>query len=206
MSEHNSMQAEIATLRAQVDALTAKQTDDHWKLRAADDLADAVAAMVTRRQLDSRSLPADALLNYRNPPRTDRSDYLASREAEWQAVADKERERAEKAEAERDEARRRLFSAAGDDLCRLTQEEIKAMSAGAVRSGRYSARRRSRSASNRPPTRPKSYTNRSRARRTILSRYSRASRKPKPPRPLLPYPLPPLAASTAACHQTGTSM
>lgn len=35
--------------------------------------------------------------------------------------------------AERDEARARLLTAAGDDLCRLTQEEIKAMSAGTVK-------------------------------------------------------------------------
>lgn len=36
-------------------------------------------------------------------------------------------------EAECEELRRRLLTAAGDDLCRLTQEEIKAMSAGAVK-------------------------------------------------------------------------
>ena len=34
---------------------------------------------------------------------------------------------------ERDEARTRLLSAAGDDLCRLSQEEIKAMGAGTVK-------------------------------------------------------------------------
>lgn len=35
--------------------------------------------------------------------------------------------------AERDEARLRLLSAAGDDLCRLTPGEIKALSSGAVK-------------------------------------------------------------------------
>ena len=37
------------------------------------------------------------------------------------------------AEAERDEARLRLLSAAGDDLCRLSQEEIKELSSGGVK-------------------------------------------------------------------------
>ncbi len=37
-----------------------------------------------------------------------------------------------KVRGERDEARARLLTAAGDDLCRLSQEEIKAMSAGVV--------------------------------------------------------------------------
>lgn len=37
------------------------------------------------------------------------------------------------AKEERDEARLRLLSAAGDDLCRLTQEEIKAYSGGVVK-------------------------------------------------------------------------
>lgn len=43
------------------------------------------------------------------------------------------REQVEKVTRERDKARLRLLSAAGDDLCRLSQEEIKAMSAGAVK-------------------------------------------------------------------------
>lgn len=34
---------------------------------------------------------------------------------------------------QRDDARARLLTAAGDDLCRLSQEEIKAMSAGTVK-------------------------------------------------------------------------
>ena len=36
------------------------------------------------------------------------------------------------AKQERDDARTRLLSAAGDDLCRLSQDEIKALSVGAV--------------------------------------------------------------------------
>lgn len=49
---------------------------------AADRLADEVAALVTNRHLDSRSAAADALLNYREPPRTERSDRIATLEAE----------------------------------------------------------------------------------------------------------------------------
>jgi hypothetical protein len=48
------------------------------KLRAADALADAVAAMVSLRQIDARSLAGDALLDYRDPPRSERSDALAA--------------------------------------------------------------------------------------------------------------------------------
>lgn len=44
----------------------------------ADRLADEVAAMVTRGVLDPRSPAADALLDYRCPPRTPRSDALAA--------------------------------------------------------------------------------------------------------------------------------
>lgn len=40
---------------------------------------------------------------------------------------------AKDAERERDEARLRLLSAAGDDLCRLSQEEIKELSSGGVK-------------------------------------------------------------------------
>lgn len=42
-------------------------------------------------------------------------------------------ERLVEVERERDEARQRLLTAAGDDLCRLSQDEIKAMSAGEVK-------------------------------------------------------------------------
>lgn len=43
----------------------------------ADRLADEVAALITRGVLDQRSPVADALLDYRSPPRTPRSDALA---------------------------------------------------------------------------------------------------------------------------------
>jgi hypothetical protein len=47
----------------------------------ADRLADEVASLVTRGYLDSRSAAADALLDYREPPRTARSDRLAKLDA-----------------------------------------------------------------------------------------------------------------------------
>lgn len=53
---------------------------------------------------------------------------------DWQQVAlIASAESLERVTKERDEARARLLTAAGDDLCRLSQEEIKAMSAGAVK-------------------------------------------------------------------------
>lgn len=50
--------------------------------QAADEMADAVAALVTRKVIDARSPAADALLNYRNPPRTERSDLISELQAE----------------------------------------------------------------------------------------------------------------------------
>lgn len=46
--------------------------------RAADALADEVAALIRRRELDARSPAGDALLDYRDPPQTSRSDRLAA--------------------------------------------------------------------------------------------------------------------------------
>ena len=44
--------------------------------RAADRLADEVAVLVMRGDLDARSAAGDRLLDYRNPPRSPRSDRL----------------------------------------------------------------------------------------------------------------------------------
>lgn len=52
----------------------------------ADRLADEVAALVSGGKLDSRSPAADALLDYRNPPRTPRSDRLALQDAREAAL------------------------------------------------------------------------------------------------------------------------
>jgi hypothetical protein len=55
---------------------------------AADRLADEVAVLVVNRRLDSRSAAADALLDYRNPPRSERSDRLAALEETNRELAD----------------------------------------------------------------------------------------------------------------------
>lgn len=52
-----------------------------WDQRAADALADEVDVLVRRKAIDSRSPAADALLGYRNPPMTERSDRLVKLEA-----------------------------------------------------------------------------------------------------------------------------
>lgn len=51
----------------------------------ADKLADEVAVLVRRRVIDSRSAAADALLDYRNPPVTPRSERLSELEAQLAA-------------------------------------------------------------------------------------------------------------------------
>jgi hypothetical protein len=55
---------------------------DPFDKRCADRLADEVDVLIQRKIIDSRSPAADALLDYREPPRTERSDRLAKLEAE----------------------------------------------------------------------------------------------------------------------------
>lgn len=69
---HNAV---VAALRRQL-----AEHDGGWDRRAADRLADEVAALVRRGKLDSRSPAADALLDYRNPPSSPRADRLAELE------------------------------------------------------------------------------------------------------------------------------
>lgn len=61
---------------------------DGFDRLGADRLADEVASLVARGLLDSRSSAADALLDYREPPRTERSDRLANLEAERDRLAE----------------------------------------------------------------------------------------------------------------------
>lgn len=68
-------------LERELAAVRAERDDLKYKLITADALADAVASLVVRKVIDERSLAADALLDYRNPPRTERSDLLAAAEA-----------------------------------------------------------------------------------------------------------------------------
>jgi len=48
----------------------------------ADRMADEIDVLIKRRVIDSRSPAADALLDYREPPRTSRSDRMALLEDE----------------------------------------------------------------------------------------------------------------------------
>ena len=57
-----------------------------FDMRAADALADAVDVLVQRKEIDSRSPAADALLDYRHPPSTARSNRMAVLES-WRASA-----------------------------------------------------------------------------------------------------------------------
>ena len=63
-----------------------------------------------------------------NSVRAERDSAIESLDANWTT-----HQQIIKAREELADARRRLLTAAGDDLCRLSQEEIKAMSAGAVK-------------------------------------------------------------------------
>ncbi len=76
---YDDASAEIAKLRAEVDEKTTR-------LRDADMLADEVAALVMRRVIDSRSAASDALLRYREEPRTELSDRIAALESALSAA------------------------------------------------------------------------------------------------------------------------
>lgn len=78
----------------ELDDLRAELNELKWKVRAADAMADAVAVLVQIRKIDSRSRAADALLDYRDPPRDERTDAMAIMESELAtAKADAERYR-----------------------------------------------------------------------------------------------------------------
>jgi len=57
--------------------------------RAADRLADEVAVLIRRHVIDARSPAGDALLDFRDPPQSERSDRLWLLEAERDALAAK---------------------------------------------------------------------------------------------------------------------
>jgi len=86
---------EIGRLRAEA------QEREHALLRLSRDggrLADEVDALIARRVIDARSPVADALLDFRDPPRSPRSCRLAVLEQELAAAI----ARAEQAERQRD--------------------------------------------------------------------------------------------------------
>lgn len=70
-------------LRARLAAAEASRS---FKERAAEALADEVAVLVERKAIDSRSPAADALLDYRDPPRSVRADRIATLEGKLAAA------------------------------------------------------------------------------------------------------------------------
>lgn len=78
-----AMTAEVGTLRARVaelerdrDGLRERVPRFPFDVRCADALADEVDFLVRSKLVDSRSPVADALIDYRNPPTSPRSDRM----------------------------------------------------------------------------------------------------------------------------------
>lgn len=69
-------------LAAVVCELVAQIPREPFDVRCADALADEVAVLIDKKLLDSRSPAAGALLDYRNPLRSPRSDRLRTLEAD----------------------------------------------------------------------------------------------------------------------------
>lgn len=88
LNEIPTLVAEVIRLTAELDGNRASADSHLVRLQAADALADEVAALVMRRALDARSAVADALLNYRENPRSDRSDRIAALETDLAAARD----------------------------------------------------------------------------------------------------------------------
>lgn len=112
----------IATLADELESIkryASHMADQESMQRTADDLRVALAVIAKHEAVAEN---ADSLLE-----RWDQTDSEMQRKI-FLSFAEKVAE----LEAENERLKTRLLSAAGDDLCRLTQEEIKAMSAGAV--------------------------------------------------------------------------
>lgn len=75
--------AQWTVVDGQSDRELERQRDEALsRVRCADAIADEVAVLVRRKVIDSRSPAADALLDYREPPSTERADRLAQLEAQ----------------------------------------------------------------------------------------------------------------------------
>lgn len=69
---------DVVTRVRELEAIVPRKPFD---VRCADALADEVDVLIHRKVIDMRSPAADALLEYRDPPRTERSDRLHCLEA-----------------------------------------------------------------------------------------------------------------------------
>ena len=83
----NETLRQMRAAEIEVERLKAEAPRQPFDVRCADALADEVAVLVKRQVIDSRSPAADALLEYRTPPRTDRSDRLVKLEGALERVA-----------------------------------------------------------------------------------------------------------------------
>lgn len=89
-AEREAWKTELADQRAEITRLTAElaaaNTRRTFKSRAADALADEVDVLIRRKVIDMRDPAADALLSFRDPPTSERSDRLLTLEAELAAA------------------------------------------------------------------------------------------------------------------------
>lgn len=72
--------AYLVRLLTEIEELHRRAPRESFDVRCADKLADEVDVLVLRKVIDSRSPSADALLDYRNPPTSPRSDRMAALE------------------------------------------------------------------------------------------------------------------------------
>jgi hypothetical protein len=86
MGDRDALRAAVARLRTEVEQLSKRplRTFDHI---GGDRLADEVAVLIRRKAIDARSPAGDALLDYREPPSTERADRMAVLETENERLA-----------------------------------------------------------------------------------------------------------------------
>lgn len=80
MEQHDRYRQERDEVRAELKQLKKTVPREPFDVRCADAMADEVDVLISRKVIDCRSPAADALLDYRDPPRTPRSDRLAELE------------------------------------------------------------------------------------------------------------------------------
>jgi hypothetical protein len=78
----SELRTTVAAQAAEIERLKESAPREPFDVRCADALADEVDALIRRNVIDSRSPAADALLDYRDPPRTPRSARIAALEEE----------------------------------------------------------------------------------------------------------------------------
>jgi len=103
------LRSQLSTLRGKLEEARGERNAAQAWRQCAERLADEVDVLVRRKTIDTRSPAADALLDYREPPSTPRSERLATMESALAMAT----ARAEAAEKEIDQLRNRPHL----DLC-----------------------------------------------------------------------------------------